>query len=189
MIAIRHTALSLCLLLIPLPALSARALPTEVILGTWGVHMRGHFTVADFGTETFKGDGNCAITARDKVSDGLDCQGFDSEHSFSGSLYLGRKRHTLRWALDNHGEQQIKNQITRWLIAKRQARGQVLTAEQVDYEIHRVAYPKVKVAQRDSRPVQLRVKLRGRVIQLVNNRYVIKPYRYALRVKFLAKAL
>lgn len=182
--------LILALAALPVGPPALAALPGAVA-GAWGATLRENFTIGGFGSRAFRGDGNCVIAPRDSLSAGLDCQGFpgDIGPRYSGGIHGRPGRPALRWALDDAGLEQVRADMTRWLIAKHRQKGRTLTPGHVYYEIHRVAYPPLRVLKAARRPARVAVTLKGRVVQLVNDRYIIRPYTCRLSIQFLAGAL
>ena len=180
----------LCLLLISAFSLPARALSLPGIIGTWGVTERTDFSVKGFGQNSVRGDGNCTITDRDDTSGGLLCRGFDPSQgqNYSAGLSTLKRRKKLAWGLDSAGLDQVKANLTQWLIARNLKKGRILEPENVTYEFDKLNYHAIKLTQGQSQPVVAKGVLKGRAVQIVNGEYIVKRFTYKIKIKFIARA-
>lgn len=171
-------------------SLPAHALSVPGLVGTYGVTERTDFSVDGFGQNSVRGDGNCTITDRDETSGGLFCRGFDPSQgqNYSGGLSTLKRRKKLAWGLDSAGLDQVKANLTQWLIARNLKKGRILEPENVTYEFDRLKYEPIKLTQGQSQPVAAKGVLKGRAVQIVNGQYIVKPFTYSIKIKFIARA-
>lgn len=160
------------------------------IVGTWGAKQTTRFTVNGFGTRKVTGDGTCTITDRNNFNAGLFCQSFDVSQgqTYSGGLSPVVRRKKLAWGLDSAGMAQVQANMTNLLVARNLKRGQVLDPANVSYEFRTFQYQPIRLTQSQTKPTVAKVRFTGQAIQIVNGRFIVKPFNYTIKIKFLARA-
>ncbi|SMF95614.1 hypothetical protein SAMN02949497_2979 [Methylomagnum ishizawai] len=186
----RPTAIAILALALLFCALPARAAQLNGVTGTWSANLKTHFTIKGYGGHKAKGDGNCVLTLVDNLNASFACAGFDTTagQTYSGNLSALVRRDKLGWSLDTQGLDQAKANMTQWLIARNLKKGRQLAAENVGYEFLRFSYKPIRLKANLTQPAKANATIKGRVTQLVNDRYVIKPFTYQIAIKYLSRA-
>ncbi|CAL1239530.1 hypothetical protein [Candidatus Methylocalor cossyra] len=180
------TILALYLLGVSLPA---RAIALNGIIGTWGVQLHSRFTVQGYGQRDFSGSGNCRITLRDTLNAGFSCATLDGrpDQNYSGGLTALTQARKVHWSLDAAGLDRVKANLDAFLVARNLKRGILLTPGNISYEFHAFKYRPIRLSKDLDQPQTASALIKGRVVQLANGKYTVKPFTYQLTIRFLAR--
>ncbi len=171
-------------------AVPAQAAQVTEITGTWASKLTTQYSISGFGSPKVSGDGNCTLILRDNFTAPFSCAAFNTSSGqiYSGTVSATLRRNKLNWSLDEAGLNQIRANMTQWLIAKNLKMGRQLFPENVGYEFLRYNYNPIILPDNRDKPAQGTAILKGRATQLINGRYIIKPFTYKIQIKLLARA-
>lgn len=170
-------------------AAAASGIAATGITGTWGVRLATRYQITEFGRRKFNDSGNCTVTLLDNLHAGFSCAGFSDQlgQNYSGGISVFIRRSRLGWSLDSAGLDQAVSNMTALLIARNEKRGNPLQPGDVSFEFDQIKYHPITLSKKLSQPERAIGLIKGRAIQLINGRYVVKPFTYRLEISFLAR--
>jgi hypothetical protein len=159
------------------------------ITGTWGTQLSTQFNVSGYGQRKLKGSGNCAVTLWDSLNAGFACTGFADglSQSYSGGISVVIRRNKLNWSLNQAGLEQVTSNMKSLLISKSLKNGYVLDPADISFQFDKFKYRPIKLSTNLSEPETAKGTIKGRAVQLIKGKYIVKPFTYNLTIKFLAR--
>lgn len=159
------------------------------ISGVWASKLITHFKVAGYGRRDPESSGNCTVTLRDGLSAGFGCTSFSGglSQNYSGGISLVIRRTKLGWSLDTAGLDQAMANMKSMLIARGVKRGYVLEPGDISFEFDNFKYHPIKLSKKLSEPEKAKGTIKGRAVQLIKGKYVVKPFTYNVQINFLAR--
>jgi hypothetical protein len=185
-----QTIVALSLLYIQLLSVPVHAATMTGIAGTWAASISANFHIGGYATQNYQAYGNCTFTIQNSLIAALSCQGLnDAPHlGYSGVVSVVERSNKLAWSLDAAGIEQVKANLTEWLVRKNAQKGKVLDPKNVSYWIESQSYKPIKMSSDLGAPKLVQGTLKGTLIQRFPNKYVSKPFTYKLKIKTLGPA-